>query len=788
MKNPYTQRVKKKFVGTYRSRIDGREKANGSAQFLDDIALGTKFPGLLYAKVLRSPYPNARITHLDVSGAEKMDGVAAVLTFKDAEVAFIKNTSCAWTSVNTASCDKVYFPGCKDRKVLSDRVRWVGDEAGVVVAAESEQTAEAALKQIDVTWEVLPFALTVEDALKADAPIIHPEINSNGNVLPTDASDDDHVFFTRGDTEKIFHQAHVVTNVTTHFHNADHSCLDTRGCLMEWKNDRLTCWTNYYQADQTRMHISQMLEIPLHKVRVKNPYVGASMGRSNTGEQLFFLFTAILAKRTGRPVKFKHTRREDFHDTRNAVSVTVKLAAEKDGTITGAHFKAIGDSGAYAEHSLAAVQLVPALEFPECLLAHIPNLKMEGFAVYTNKIPGSCMRGIGNIQYNFAIGRAIDELSELLEIDPLAIVVKNFGHEFEAAPNLSLQTVLQEGARRIGWDRRHKPGKGPMIDGSKKRGIGMSFHCSWHAAWQELPRGHIQVGVRVNPDLTVILEAPQVETGPGSNSCAVFACAEALHFLEITPEDIHWVPVVDTDTGYKDMVQTDSAVSYLQAELMPEIAQMVKSKILEMAAPDFETDPENLDIQEGIIFLKKNSAIKLPVSECLWQGDLVPILVTLSKTLPPEKTGIPFVATFVEVEVDMESGKIDVRKVIPVHDCGTVMFASGAEGQLVGGQGLGIGEALYEEIIYDKETGVPLNFNLIDYSFPTMLDFPEVEPVLLEIWRGAGEYGACGTGEVASTCLPRAISNAVYNAVGVRIDDIPLKPEKVLHALRKINE
>ena len=166
---------------------------------------------------------------------------------------------------------------------------------------------------------------------------------------------------------------------------------------------------------------------------------------------------------------------------------------------------------------------------------------------------------------------------------------------------------------------------------------------------------------------------------------------------------------------------------------------------------------------------------------------MVPILVTVNKTLPEDKTGIPFVATFVEVEVDTGTGKVNVLKMVVVHDCGTVMFASGAEGQMVGGQCMGLGEALYEEIVYDHLTGIPLNFNWIDYTIPTMLDVPHVEPVLMEVWRGAGEYGACGTGEVAPICAPRAVSNAIYNAVGVRVDDIPKKPEKIICALNKLS-
>ena len=783
MSGGFSPRTKRRFIGAYQPKIEGREKASGQAEYLDDIAMGIKFPGLLHARILRSPHAHARIRGLDIGAARALPGVRDILTYTDNEIASLRGTTCAWTSVNTASCDKMYFPGYKDHRVLSDHVCWYGDEAGVVVAAESEEIAEEALRLIRVDWEVLPFVIDPEEALREGAPVIHPEINPRGNLIPPDEFGGPDVFWDKGDADRALAEAQVRVEVTTKWHNADHSCLDTRGCLMEWKRGRLTCWTNYYQADQTRMHISQMLEIPINKVRVMNPYVGASMGRSNTGEQLFFIFTAILAQRTGRPVKFKHTRREDFHDTRNAVKIVCRLGADREGRIQGAHLTAHGDAGAYVEHTMAAVKFVAKGEIVECMLAHLPNLKLEGYGVYTNKIPGSCMRGIGNAQYNLALNRALDELAERLDLDPIELALLNYGHEWEGLPNKSLEAILREGAQRIGWERRHPPDQGPFFDGTKKRGLGFSCHMAWHAAWQELPRGHVQVGIKLNPDLSVILEAPMVETGTGSNSCAVFACAEALAFLGVTPEDIHWNSRVDTDTGYKDMVQTDSAVSYLQAEMMPQAAARIKAKICELAAPQFECGPLDLDIDEGLIFLKADPNIKLPVADFLWEGDLVPILVTVNKTLPPQKTGIPYVATFVEVEVDTETGRVEVLKMAVVHDCGTVMFASGAEGQMVGGQCMGLGEALYEEIVYDRLTGIPLNFNWIDYTFPTMLDFPAIDPVLMEVWQGAGEYGACGTGEVAPICAPRAVSNAVYNAVGVRVDDIPIKPEKVLAAL-----
>jgi xanthine dehydrogenase molybdenum-binding subunit len=773
-------------VGGYRPRIDGLEKASGKALYVDDLTLRRRFPDLLYAKVLRSPHPHARIKRLDTSKAGRLPGVEGILTYQDPEVASLKPTSAGWTDgVDTVSYDRMMWGRFRDRRVLGDYAVWVGDEVGAVVAAETEEIAEEALRLLDVEWEVLPFVLDPLEAMKPGAPVLHPEIAPQ-NVLPQDPIGGGDVFVNKGDADRGFAEAEVVVEGTSVHHNPTQGSLDPWCCVVDWTRDRLTVWSNSYEADQSRMHMSQMLELPIHKVRVISPYVGGQFGRGDTGDQPFFLFTALLSRKTGRPVKFKHTRRESFHDSRQPAIYDGKVGAKKDGTITSMYFKSIGNAGAHADHTMFALKFAP-MEVTEVALAHIPNVRFESYGVYTNKLPACMMRGVGNSQINLILGHLVDLLAEKLGMDPIDLCLKNFGHEWEGLPNQSLTQVLHEGARRIGWkEKRHAPGLGPTFEGVKKRGVGFSFHPGWHAEWQEVRRGEVHVGITLNPDCTVILDAPTVETGTGSNTCNVLGCAEALGFLGIGLEDIHWVPIVDTDTSGKDCVQTDSAVSFLQSEVMAAGAKELKQRILERAAPRLKTQPAGLDLVEGRIFVKASPGSGITVRELLGQGDLLPIAVKLSRPPAAEKTGVPFIANFAEIEVDTGTGQVQVLKLVIVNDCGTVMYASGAEAQQIGGQCIAVGEALTEEIIYDEASGVPLNFNWIDYHIPTMADMPEIEPALLEVWKGAGEYGACGIGEGTLTCTPRAILNAVYNAIGVRIDDIPIKPEKVIKALGKV--
>ncbi len=779
----FKPRKPRTYVGTYRAKIEGRAKAGGKAEFLDDIASGLRFPGMLYAKVLRSPHPHAVIRSMNTDPAERLPGVHTVLRYDDPEVAALKPTTNAWTSFNTVGYDTMYYPSYRDRRVLGGKAHWVGDEVGAVVVAETEEIAEEAIERVQIDWEELPFVLDPREAMQPGAPVIHPEINPLGNTLPPEPFCGPDIYRLRGDVEQAFAEADEIVEASSVYHYADHGCLDTRACLMVWQDDALTCWTNLYQADQTRMFIAQMLEMPLHKVRVICPYIGGSFGRGNTGDQSYYVFTAMAARRARRPVKFKHTRWEDFHDTRNGTEWSVKMSAARDGRITGCSFHGIGDSGAYADHTVAALKYMTGYEIDECLLAHIPNMKMEAYAVYTNKIPGSCKRGIGNNQFNLTLFLAVELMAEKLGMDPVDLAIRNFGHEWEGLPNRSVAAVLNEGARRIGWEKRPATGRGELIDGCRKQGLGFSLHDGWHAAWQEKPRGKVQLGVRLNPDLTVILQAPMAETGCGSNSCAVWACAEHLDFIGVPPENIKWIEKADTETGYKDMVQTDSSVSYLHAELMPEAAARLKEKLLHMAAAKLERPRENLDIERGRAFVKDDPETGIAIKDLLWNDTMLPILVTVERMPPLEVTGVPYEATFAEVEVDVETGLVTVTRIVQLNDCGTVMYATGAEAQQIGGQAMGLGEALTEEIVYDRTTGIPLNFNWVDYQIPTMLDVPPVDPVPMEVWEGAGEYGACGIGESVTTCICRAVSNAIYNATGARVDSTPFKPEKVLAAL-----
>lgn len=784
MYEPYVPRKEHKYIGTFRPKIDARDKALGRVTYFDDMTLNGRFPGMIHCKILNSPYANATIRKMDTGRAERLPGVYAVLRYDDPEITVLGKTTHAWTDQAVTPYHRDTIPRYWDRRFLSNTARWVGDQMGVAVAAETEEIAEEALKLIKIEWDIRPAFLEVEESKSDKAAVLHPELNPDSNQLPHREQCDDNLVFHQGDVDQAFREADAVAEIRETFGgNSTHGCLDYRGCLIEWKDEKLTVWTNHYYNDQCRMYLHSHLKLPLSKIRVVNCNNGGHFGKWNMGEDVFYVITALLAKKSGRPVRYKMTNREEFHDGRNMTTWEIKLAARKDGTITAMEFFGTGNSGAYfggAEYNCEFI----IMENLHRIYSMIPNIRLKDEVYFTNRLPGGIMRGIAHVQVTYALSQAVDALAEKLGADPIKLIEKNFADEWHQ-PSESMAAVLKKGAVKIGWEARHKAGEGELIDGCRKRGMGVAFNNLWHGEWQETVRGRIEVSIRVNPDLSVILNAPTNECGNGSNSACVFACAEALDFLNIKPEDITWISHNDTEMGLKDCPPTDSIVSVIIPEALHETAHKIKEELCERAALMLGCDKEDLDVRDARVFSKSNPEIGMTASDVMMDDDCVPVHAYTVRANNKEVTGIAFGAWFAEVEVDVETGKVDVLQLVVVSDVGQVMHASGAESQQLGGQCFGIGEGLMEELAYDRATGTPLNFNYIDYKMPTMADYPPIDPVLMEVWKGAGVYGAFGLGETTFTGTAAAIANAVYNAAGVRMWDVPMKPEKILKALEQ---
>lgn len=789
MKYKYEPRVKRKYVGSYLPKIDAKEKVMGRTKFFDDITIKARVPRLLYCAILAAPYANGRIISMDTSKAEAMKGVRAIVRYDDPEIMAMPPTTNSWTDTAITPYHRETVPKWFDRKVLDDCSRFVGDLIGVAVAADTREIAEEALKQIDIEWETAPPFLEAEQADEEWATILHPEANPDGNQLPHRDDLDggscvDNIVVDKGNVDIGFEEADAVIEMDETFGGAStQGTLDFRGCMSEWVDDRIEVWTNHYYSDQVRMHLHCMLGLPLARIRVHNTNCGAHMGKWNMGEQNFFLLSAILSRRTGCPVKYKMNVHEEFAETRTKINFKIKMGGKKDGTVTAIEFDGIGNNGAYngvtgyALTGFMNAEGIPRLFFP------VENVRMRSRNYFTNRIPGGVFRSIGNVQQNFPLGQAVDKLAEELGIDPIDIYKKSFGNSYDPQPNASICAVLDTAAKEFGWERRHKTGEGELIGGCKKRGMGMTLHNQWHAEWQENERGRIETTIRVNPDLSVILNAPTKETGAGGNSAAVMACADNLSFLGTTPDDIKWVSDGDTEMGLRDCPPTDSVVSFLLSECIVGAAQDVRRQFIERASEMMNISEELLDIKDGKVYKKTEPDVCIDARDIMMEDDCVPITGRNVRNNNKTVTGIAYGAWFAKVEVDTETGEINVCDLLIANDVGQVMHASGAESQQIGGVIMGMGETVSEEIFYDKKTGTPLNVNYIDYKMLTMADAPHVSPLLLEVWKGASEYGACGLAESTPTGASTAIANAVYNAVGIRIHDVPFSPKKVLEGL-----
>lgn len=789
MKYQYVPRVKRRYVGSYEPKIDAKEKAMGRTKFFDDQTIKAKNPRMLYCSIMSSPYANGKILSMDTAKAEALEGVRAIIRFDDPEIMAMPPTTNSWTDTAITPYHRETVPKWFDRKVLDDTSRFVGDLMGVAVAADTREIADEAIRLMDIQWEVAPAFLEVEDAEKPGAKVLHPEANPTGNQLPHRNDLDggvsvDNIVVDKGSVEKGFAEADAVVEVDETFGgNSTQGTLDYRGCMIEWVDDKIEVWTNHYYSDQVRMHLHDMLGLPLAKIRVHNTNCGAHMGKWNMGEQNFFLLSAMLSKRTGCPVKYKMNVHEEFAETRTQIRFKLKAGGKKDGTITALDFDGIGNQGAYngvtgyALTGFMNAEGIPRLFYP------VENVRMRSRNFFTNRIPGGVFRSVGNVQQNFPLGQAVDQLAEKLGIDPIDIYKKSFGNSYDPQPNASIASVLDAASEEFGWENRHKTDGGPLIDGYKKRGMGMTLHNQWHAEWQENERGRVETTIRVNPDLSVILNAPTKETGAGGNNAAVMACADNLNFLGTTPEDIKWVSDGDTEMGLRDCPPTDSVVSFILSECIVGAALDVKRQFLERAAEMMNIKEELLDIADGKVYKKTEPWIYIDASNVMMEDDCVPITGRNVRNNNKTVTGIAYGAWFAEVEVDTETGKVTVLDLVIANDVGQVMHASGAEAQQIGGVCIGMGETLTEELFYDKRTGTPLNVNYIDYKMLTMADVPEISPLLLETWKGASEYGACGLAESTPTGASTAIANAVYNAIGIRVPNAPFSPKKILEGL-----
>jgi xanthine dehydrogenase molybdenum-binding subunit len=770
-------------VGKSIPRADAYEKVTGGKGFPVNVTL----PGMLHAKILRSPYPHARILNVDTSRAEKLPGVEAVLTPKD--VPQIKFTPVYFVPTTAASM-------IRDMLILSDTVRFAGEPVAAVAATRPE-IAEEALQLIQVDYEQLPAVFDPEEAMTPGTPQLYEETERNIAASPS---------FEFGDLEAGFKEADHIFEGTYQTQRV-HTCyMEPRVCVVDSDlQGNLTVFSSMQHLFGLREKLAFALGIPESKVRVvKPPYIGGGFGGKL---DIGFIepISALLSLKSGKPVRIEQTRYEDFITTaRHPIKVHLKTGVKKDGTFTARYAKSILDTGAHATHGAVVIMVHGFFGF--LLPYRCPNKKWEGLVVYTNNMIGGGYRGYGCPQGAFAVESQIDEICEELNLDPIEFRLKNAYREGETHPfnpSFTLATYrfeecLRRGAERIGWS--HRPTAGSSR-GAKKRGIGLACQPLWVSGCVGFPDIYEHSGaiVKLNVDGTANLSIATIDLGCGQNT---ILCQIAAEELGLPAESVR-ISYADTDTVPFDAPSHASRVTYSAGNAVKAAACVAKRRLFEVAGAMLQTSPEELEAREGEVYVKGSTGKRVSVSEVVKRAESPFVVMTAegpkpttiqekgtikgAATLAPPTNPSPASAQFVEVEVDTETGEVKVLRVVFAHDIGKVINPAGAEGQVEGGVQQGIGYALMENLLFDPTTGACLAGDFLDYKIPTAMEMPsEIESIFIESNEPTGPFGAKSLSEPCLIVPAPAIANAIHNAVGVRVRGLPITPEKILTALGKL--
>jgi CO/xanthine dehydrogenase Mo-binding subunit len=765
-------------IGKSARRLDYESKVSGRTMYLADMHI----PGMCHGKILRSPLPHARIKSIDISKALKAAGVVTIITGDDI--------------LRDQGIEPYYGPVFKDQTIVAvDKVRHVGDPVAAVAAVTAD-AAEEALRLIEVDYEELPAVLDVHEALKSGAVLVHDSIKlpSSGfadlaEIKPVEGTNIcTHFKLNRGDVEKGFAEADRIFEDTFTLPATQHSFLETHACIALAEAGRITVWATTQNPFVVRTQLANIFKVPVSKVRVIVPYLGGGYGGKVYPK--VEPITVALAQKARRPVRVVLSREEVFYTiTKHAAVIRMKTGVKNDGTLIARECEIHLDTGAYAE---IGPRVAKKSGYTAAGPYRIPNLKIDSYSVYTNKPPAGAFRGFGVSQSAWAVESQMDIMAAALKMDPLELRLKNGyvdGDRFvteETLRSVGLKDCLDGVAKSIGWeDKTFKDSNVQKFnDGNLKRGKGLA--CMIKAT---ITPSISCAAVKLNEDSSLSVYCGTVEMGQGSETVLAQIAGEE---LGIPLRQIQ-VLGVDTDVVPYDLTTSSSRSTFHMGKAVQLAARDIMRQLKEIVIKEYGVPADQVSFADGKVRLPEDS---LDYAEIMFKrfgmqgGTLMGEgeLKTSVKDEYGEKSTSAFwflAAGAAEVEVDVETGKFKLLKYATAVDVGKALNPLGCRQQLTGAAITGIGQAVFEEIAYDN--GQLINPNLIDYVLPSLADMPaSIDPIAIEIPDRNGPFGAKGIGESALIPVAPAIANAIFDAVGVRIKDLPIKAEKVYLALEDL--
>ena len=746
-------------VGQSVTRRDMPEKLTGQARYSADL----KLPGMLYGHVLRSPHPHANVLSIDTTAAAQVPGVLAIITPFD-----VPNRAVA--------------PIAQDTNILDTRVRFVGDEVAAVAAVDDD-AARQALALIRVEYETLPFYTDPDSALHPDAFPIHP----GGNLAINPP-----LSIGRGNVEQGFAEADLVLEET--YNIACHSAtpMEPRAAMASWDGDSLTVWKSTRGVHLDQVALAQALDIPMDKVQLIGPFLGGGFG--NKDESRLAAIAGLLSQQAGQPVRIEFSREDEFvaGRTRHAGRIELKVGVKRDGTITAIQGTSTLNTGAYAASGPGVARRAGQ---GIIYLYHCPNVRYESYLAYTNCPSAGSYRALGAPQGHFALETLMERIAEELGMDSLEFRLKNrVPPEGQPGPRTSppdqvvdsqpieggipfssygLEQCLTRGAAAFGWD---APLEQPA-DPSRKRGKGMSMMI-----YRGGPGSTSAATVSVAKSGEISLLSGLMDVGEGATTVLPQMAAE---ILGVNDTDIVTV-FGDSATTPEAPITAGSTATFSTGSALVQAAAEVRRQLLDLASDGLEAPVLELDIREGQVFVKSDPERSMALTDVAarMDGDAITEEVTIQVPGSADYIVNSFGAHFAEVEVDTDTGRVRVVRYVAAQDSGRIMNPRMALNQVEGAVSQMLGFALSEELVTDGPTGVTLNASYLEHKSPTIMDYPDIQVIFADTVDPVGPMGAKGLGEVPCPGVAPAIANAVYDALGIRLTELPITPDRVIRAMQ----